>query len=140
MKLIDEIKTIESSPKKLMEFGLTIGIVLALFVGVSWWKHREINEWWAVTAGIFILLAFLRSKLLYYPQKAWMTLALLMGWGMSKIILSIIYFVMMTPISIYLKFSGKDLLDRKIEKNVSSYWKLHASESNDSSQSYENQF
>lgn len=37
---------------------------------------------------------------------------------------SILYFVIITPISIILKMFGVDYLDRKIDRNEKSYWKI----------------
>lgn len=41
-------------------------------------------------------------------HKAWMGLALVMGWFVSKILLSIIYFVLLTPIAILNRFLAKN--------------------------------
>ena len=34
----------------------------------------------------------------------------------------ILYFCIFTPVSIFLKILGKDLLDKKIDKSQNSYW------------------
>jgi hypothetical protein len=51
-----------------------------------------------------------------------MTLAVILGWFMSRVILFILYYVIITPIGIFLKLIGKDFLKLKIDKSSKSYW------------------
>lgn len=41
---------------------------------------------------------------------------------MSNIAMGIVFFVVFVPVSIILKIIGKDLLNKKIDKNKTSYW------------------
>lgn len=46
----------------------------------------------------------------------------IMGWINSKILLTIIFYALITPISFLMKLLRKDLLQQKIDKNASTYW------------------
>lgn len=52
----------------------------------------------------------------------WMLFAKALGWVNTRILLSIIYFVVFTLFRMVSIIIGKDLLDRKIEKDRESYW------------------
>lgn len=53
--------------------------------------------------------------------KAWMKFAHALGWVNTRIILSLVYFLIFTPIAVLFKVIGKELLDRRFE-TVGSYW------------------
>lgn len=52
----------------------------------------------------------------------WMLFAKALGWINTRILLSLMYFVVFTPFRIVSIVIGKDFLDRKIEKDRESYW------------------
>ena len=51
-----------------------------------------------------------------------MTLALVLGYFTSSLILCILYYCVLTPIGLIMRLFGKDLLDRRWDKEASSYW------------------
>ena len=51
-----------------------------------------------------------------------MLFAKALGWVNTRILLSLMYFVIFTPFRIISIIIGKDFLDRKIEKDRESYW------------------
>lgn len=52
----------------------------------------------------------------------WMLFAKALGWVNTRILLSLMYFFIFTPFRIISVVIGKDMLDRKIEKDKDSYW------------------
>ena len=65
-----------------------------------------------------------------------MAAALLMGWVMSRVILTVLFFVAITPIALFLRATGKDLLDvRGLARK--SYWKGRRARANED---YEKQY
>ncbi len=54
-----------------------------------------------------------------------MTLAFILGWVMTRLLLTVTFFVILTPFALLLRISGKDMLSRKIEKNRDTYWIKH---------------
>ena len=51
-----------------------------------------------------------------------MGFALILGSIMTRVILSVLFYLVITPIGLISKLSGKDFLDLKFDKSVSSYW------------------
>lgn len=60
-------------------------------------------------------------KLLKAFYKAWMKFAHALGWVNTRIILSLVYFIIFTPMALFFRVIGKDPMERRLE-TVSSYW------------------
>jgi len=73
----------------------------------------EIRYWSVILAAIFIIIAFTRPMLLKQFYRIWIKIGEIIGGVISKMILFILYFGLFTPISYFLKFLGKDLLNKK---------------------------
>jgi hypothetical protein len=52
----------------------------------------------------------------------WMRLALVLSWANTRLILLLMFYLIFTPIGLALRLIGKDLLGRRIEKGMASYW------------------
>ncbi|MBI4707350.1 MAG: sxtJ [Candidatus Omnitrophica bacterium] len=122
----EDIKKIRSEKSDLRKFGLSVGIVLGLLGGLFWWRDKAFYIYFAVVAVFLISSGLVIPSILRPLQKAWMTMAVVMGWFMTRVILSVLFFLVITPIRFIAKLSGKDFLDRKFSKDdkKSSYWLL----------------
>ena len=120
--IIEEIKNIKSGKRELRQFGITIGLVLGLLGSWFLWRNKEGGSLLLIAATLFLSLGFILPRLLKPFQKLWMTLAVLLGWLMTRIILTILFYLVVTPIGLLAKVSGKDFLNRKFNSDASSYW------------------
>jgi hypothetical protein len=68
-----------------------------------------------------------------------MTLAVLMGWVMTRVILSVLFFLVLTPIALVAKVAGKRFLDRRHGESADSYWQPHEDHSGERKR-YEKQY
>ena len=85
-------------------------------------KGAEIKTWAIVIALIFNIIAFTKPQILTQFYKIWMKFGEFIGGIMSKIMMTILYFGIFTPVSLFLKLIGKDLLNKKVDKSQESYW------------------
>ena len=120
--LLDEIKSIKGTKPELRKFGLTIGIFLLVIAGFLFWKQRPSFPYFAYIGGGFALLGLTAPIILKPIYKVWMSFAVVMGFVMTRVILTVLYFGMFTPIALLTKLLGKDLLDQRLDKNAASYW------------------
>lgn len=137
--LLDEIKNIKSSKKDLRNFGLTVGIVFLVLAGLFFWFEKESSFYLLIIGIVLILLGLLIPKALLPLQKAWMTIAIMIGWFMTRVILSLLFYLVFTPINLISKLFGKKFLDVKIDKSKKSYWSYRTKKVFDQSD-YEKQF
>ena len=124
--LINEIKEVLSfgNIKEYKKFGITMGIVMFLISGFLYWKDYSSLTYFFIAGIVFFIAAFLLPKALKYLYNIWMTFAAIMGYIMSRVILSIIFFILFTPVGLVTRLIGKDLIKEKWDKNADSYWIL----------------
>ena len=136
--MIEEIKNIPNSKKDIRSFGITIGIILFIISGLLMYYEKEISQTIAVLASAFIGLGLVLPMLLKPIYFVWMVFAAILGWLMTRVILSVVFYLIMTPIGLITKLLGEDFLAlRKVESD--SYWNYRDS-SEETSQNYEKQF
>jgi hypothetical protein len=137
--LIEEIKNIKSEKSDLRKFGVTVGIVVGALGGLLLWRGRESYIYFLIVSFILIVSGLLIPRLLLPIQKAWMTFAVIMGWFMTRVILSILFYLVFTPISLMARVLGKQFLELKIDKSRDSYW-IYRKEKPFDKKDYERQF
>ncbi|MDN3513879.1 MAG: SxtJ family membrane protein [Candidatus Brocadia sp.] len=121
--IIEEIKNIKSGKKDLRKFGITMGAVFAVIGGFLWWRNKDYYFYFLGLATAFILLGLAIPFLLKPIHKFWMGLAVLMSWVMTRVILSVLFYFGITPISFLARLFGKDFLGLKFNRNnTNSYW------------------
>ncbi len=121
--MLDEFKNIKSSKEELRKFGFTIGIVFLLIALVIFIFKASLSLTLIVVGLLFVIFAFTVPVLLLPIQKFWMALAIVFGWFSTRIILSIIFYLLLTPMKITAKIFGKEFLELKIDKQAKSYWR-----------------
>lgn len=121
--VIEEIKNIKSGKNELRKFGLTMGIVFVLLGGVSWWRGKEYYFYFIFPSLAFIASGLVIPSLLKPIQKIWMSLAVLMSWVMTRVMLSLLFYLGITPIGLLARLFGKDFLGIKFNRDMAdSYW------------------
>ena len=81
----------------------------------------EIRYWSLIISIIFLILGILNSKVLTPLNKIWFRFGIFLGKIISPLVMAIIFFFVVTPIGLLMRFIGKDLLNLKFN-NDKSYW------------------
>ena len=113
------MKDIKISTNK--SFGLVFFVVFFLISVYPLLNAGNIRFWSLIVAIIFLTLGLLNSKILTPLNKIWFKFGLLLGSIVSPIVMSIIFFFVVTPISSIMRILGKDILNLKWN-NTNSYW------------------
>jgi len=111
-------------------FGLVFFI---FFLIISFWPlldGNKIRYLPLIVSIIFLILAIFNSKLLNPLNLIWIKFGILLGKFISPIVMSLIFFAVVTPIGIIMRIFGKDLLRLKKNDNVS-YWQKKDNSMND---------
>lgn len=102
-------------------FGIVFFIVFLL---ISIWpliNEQNIRVWSLVVAIIFLTLGLLNSNILTPLNFVWIKFGEKLGVIIAPLILGLIYFIVVTPIGLFMRLIGKDLL--KINFSSSdTYW------------------
>jgi len=103
-------------------FGILFFIVFLIF-GVWPLKNGEnLNYYFIIFSGIFLLLGLLNSKLLSPLNKIWIKFGEILGIIIAPIIMALVYFVILTPVSLVVRVFGKDILGLKFINKQQTYW------------------
>ena len=103
-------------------FGFLFFIV---FLAISLWplKSQEDLRLWAFILSLtFLVLGILNSKFLTPLNKLWHKFGIFLGSIVSPVVMGIVFFIVVTPIGLIMRFLGKDLLRINKSKFVSTYW------------------
>ncbi len=103
-------------------FGLLFFVV---FLVIGLWpltKSGEINLYLISIAVIFLILGLSKSKMLSPLNKAWIKLGEILGRIIAPIVMALVYFLILTPISLLVRLLGKDLIGMKFSNDIKSYW------------------
>ncbi|UCG48054.1 MAG: hypothetical protein JSU94_21570 [Phycisphaerales bacterium] len=121
--LIDEIGDIKSTRGDLRKFGLTMAAALAVIGGFLLWRQKGYYPYLFCVSILLLLAGLLAPSALKPVQKIWMTLAVMMGWFMTRLILISLFYLVLTPTALLMRLLGKDMLDIRFQGDSrSSYW------------------
>ena len=103
----------------------TFGILFfVVFLLIGLWPLINLGEpriWSLIISVIFVILGLINSKLLSPLNKIWVMFGELIGKIIAPIVMGIIFFLIITPIGLFMRLIGKDLLQTKFSKK-NSYW------------------
>ena len=119
--MFEEIKNIKTSNKDFRSFGIIIGIILIMVAGLLFYYEETSYQIVIVLAGIFIGFGITIPILLKPVYLIWMTFAIILGWVMTRVILSIVFYLIITPIGLITRLLGEDFLGLK-RSNLDSFW------------------
>ena len=121
-EIINDIKAIDTTPKKVRDFGIVFFVVFAAIGGGLVYKGRMLGYGGFVLGLLFLFFGIWAPGTLKAPYKLWMGLAVVLGAFVSRFILCIIFYFVITPIGIIMRLIGKDLLNQNWDKRTPSYW------------------
>ena len=102
-------------------FGILFFIVFLLIAIWPVFSSESIRVWAIILSLIFLVLGIINSKLLTPFKKIWIKLGEILGKFIAPIVMGFIYFLIITPIGLFMRLIRKDLLSIKFHKEKS-YW------------------
>lgn len=105
-------------------FGLLVGAVFAALG--AWWlirgKFHVVAPCFLTLGGLLVLFGAFYPRALVVPNRMWMKLAEALSFVMTRVILGLVFFLMVTPIGLFRRMIGGDPLHRRARR-AESYWK-----------------
>jgi hypothetical protein len=137
--MIEEIKNIKSEKREFRKFGITIGVFLMVLAGFLFWRGKDSFEILLVIGSALLVLGFVIPIVLKPIYWIWMVFAAILGWIMTRVILSLLFFVVITPIGLFSRLFGGKFLDFEWDKSKDSYWNVRPQKQKNNEE-YERQF
>ena len=104
--------------------NITFGILFFIFfliVGLyPLISNEPIRIWSIIVSLVFLIVTIIKPNLFTSLNKLWIKFGLLLGKIISPIIMGLVFFLVVTPVGIFVKIFKKDVMALKGEK--SSYW------------------
>lgn len=95
-------------------FGLSVGgVFCALAVFLTWRGSTETAVTLGAIGGALVLLGLLQPCTLYWPSKVWWRLVHILGYVNARIILTVLFAVLLVPLGLLWRLTGKDPLARR---------------------------
>jgi hypothetical protein len=113
---------IETKVASERSFGITFGVVFAIVAVIMFFHH---HWYWKIPAGLSALsfaLGQFAPSTLTTPNRWWFKFGLLLHKIISPLVLGVLFFLMVTPISILARLTGFDPMRKKFQPEVDSYW------------------
>lgn len=90
-------------------FGLSVGTACVLFAGLGWWRGREIAPTVLAFVGVALVAAgLLAPAALRVPSRLWWRFASVLGWINARVLLTLFFFVVLTPAGLIMRAIGRD--------------------------------
>ncbi len=120
--LREELQSLDTGSRQLRSFGITLGIAFLIVAGVLYWRDIPGEVVVAGIGGLLLVTGLIAPRLLRPLYKPWMALALVLGFIMTRVILTVIFVLLFIPIGLLMQLFGKDPLRRKLDPDAETYW------------------
>lgn len=95
-------------------FGVSVGIVLCVIAALLVWRGRVGRaEVVGGVGAVLLVLGLVYPPLLKYPSAAWWRFSRALGYVNARVLLSVIFFLILTPLGLLWRLTGKDPLARR---------------------------
>src|SRR2546423_13132768 len=118
----EEIKQLKTEPRDLRKFGLMVGGVFSLLGLWFLYRHKAHYPYFLCPGILLVGLGLIVPKSLKHVYIAWMALAFALGLVVSTALLTVFFYLVVTPIGLAARCLGKDFLARKWNPKAESYW------------------
>ena len=139
MSIRADLKKLRTGARDLRKFGLTVGGVFILLGVLLLLRHRSSYSSFLGAGVLLVAFGVIWPRALKYIYIAWMALAFTLGFLMSNVILTLFFFLLVTPIGLLARLFQKDFLARKWNKEERSYW-IPCGKEVKTAETYERQF
>jgi len=98
-------------------FGISVGSVLIVLALILLWRRRITRaEVLGGIGAVLLILGLAAPVLLKYPSKYWWKFSLAFGRVMARFWLSLLFLLVLTPVSFIWRLMGRDPLARSRDK------------------------
>ena len=116
---------LKEKPIEWIKFTAVIGLVVNAVLWLLWWKEgllMAVPVTAAVIAVSAVITAVFRPFLFRGFYRRGMTVSFQIGQVIGKILLTIFFFLLVTPLGLILRLLGKDLLQLNQTPGTKTYW------------------
>lgn len=118
----EEYRKLDRSRRALRSFGFAVGSVFLVLGCFLVWRQRGAG-WPLIWLGTILVLAGgLAPSTLKWVHGPWMIFALALGWVVTRILLMLVFFLVVTPLGLLQRLFGKRVIEVDFKIDAASYW------------------
>ncbi len=108
---------------ELRTFGLLAGALFAGLFGLlmPWLRHRPFPAWPWVLCIVLVVPALIAPQALRQVFAAWTAAGRILGWINSRLVLTIVFYAIITPVGVVMRLCGRDMMRRRFDPDCASY-------------------
>ncbi|RMF56586.1 MAG: hypothetical protein D6743_20055 [Calditrichaeota bacterium] len=137
--MLEEIRNLSATPREVRKFAVTVGVAAALLLGFLFYRHKFASLWPFSVPAMLIVLGVAAPMVLKHVYLAWMALATVMQWLMTHVILTLLFYLAITPIGLINRLVRRDPLSLRFKPDAESYW-IKREKAQRTLEEYERQF
>ncbi len=122
MNIREDIKQLKTSDRDLRKFGLMVGGVLIVIGLLFLFRHKTRTPYFVWPGAALVVFGTILPRILKWIYIAWMSVAFVLGFVMAHVILTLLFYLVITPIGLVARLAGKDFLSLKQDRAAKSYW------------------
>jgi O-antigen/teichoic acid export membrane protein len=112
-----------SETREARRFSWILALILAALAGLSWWRAHPQRAALLVAASLVVaLLPLVAFPVWMRVFRLWMKFALVLNWVMTRVILSVFFYAVLTPVGRIMHLLGKAPLDLAWKDGKTTYW------------------
>ena len=115
MKYISNVKL-----KDNILFGLLFFFIFGCIGFLPLKSGGNFKVWPIIISMVFLTITILRPNLFTFINRLWIRFGMILGKIISPILMGLIFFLVVTPIGVFIKILKKDLMHQN--KKKSTYW------------------
>jgi hypothetical protein len=122
---------LKENPIEWIKFTAVIGMAVNIILWLLWWRGSlpvAIPSTTALIAVLAVIVASMRPYWFRGFYRGGMRVSFQIGQVIGKILLTLFFFLLVTPMGLLLRLFGKDLLQIKPTPGATTYW--HAAKRN----------
>ena len=98
-------------------FGVSVGTVLCVLAGAMVWRGHPVRaEVAGLVGGVLVVFGVIYPPALKLPATAWWRFARALGYVNARILLTVLFSVVLTPVALVWRLIGKDPLARRRDR------------------------
>ncbi len=114
--------TSRKSTRELRKFGFAMTLPLVLIGGLLLWKESSSGPYLIAIAVMFLMGGLFFPRLLAPVEEVWMKLSKMLSVVSTYVILTLSFFLVVTPMGLFVRLLRKDILHLKFNAREKSYW------------------
>ena len=122
MNIREDIKQLKTTDRDLRKFGLLVGGVFAALGLLFLWRHKAFYPYFLWPGAVLVLFGAILPRALKWVYLAWMSVAFVLGFVMAHVILTLLFLLVITPMGLAARLTGKDFLNLKLDRTAKTYW------------------